>query len=310
MVSVIIATYNGERYILEQLKSIKNQSREVDEVLIFDDLSKDKTFEICENFIKGNNLKNWKLHKNDKNLGYRENFFYGIKKASGDIIFLCDQDDIWLENKVEVMEKVMLENKNILSLASNFSRCDENGNIICKYVKHPYKKRGKLRKISQIEFLKFHTYLGMTMAISKEIIKLIKFSDKCDITHDIIINLYAAEKSGLYYLDLPLTIRRSYSLSTGNNRILKEIENVFGSNPKLQYLSRKIKLFDISQFDLKDKEYIEKIEVYKKFCEYRYNFIEKQNIFDFIKGMKYIKFYKGIKEYIGDLYFLLKGKRK
>ena len=73
--SVVMATYNGSKYIIEQLDSIKNQVLSPDEVIICDDCSTDKTVEIIENYIHQNNLCGWKLYKNEKNIGFFNNFF-------------------------------------------------------------------------------------------------------------------------------------------------------------------------------------------------------------------------------------------
>lgn len=118
-VSIVLATYNGEKYISEQLRSIYNQSRQADEVIIADDCSQDNTFTIISEFIERNKLQSWRLSKNDTNLGYSANFSNLLFKANGDIIFLADQDDIWNYDKVEKMCSVMQRNPNCQMLVSN-----------------------------------------------------------------------------------------------------------------------------------------------------------------------------------------------
>lgn len=130
MVSVCIAAYNGEKFIEKQLLSIKNQTKKVQEVIICDDNSTDNTVEICQKFIKENCLDGWQVVKNQKNLGYCLNFFGAIEKATGDIIFLCDQDDEWYENKVETMCKTLQSNPEIKVLSSRYDIIDENSQII------------------------------------------------------------------------------------------------------------------------------------------------------------------------------------
>ena len=119
MISVVMATYNGERFIVEQMESIRKQSLLPDEVLIFDDGSKDKTVEIVEKYICDNQLKSWNIIKSKENKGYSSNFSDAMKAASGDIIFLSDQDDIWLDNKIENMVAIMNKMPEISLLASN-----------------------------------------------------------------------------------------------------------------------------------------------------------------------------------------------
>ncbi len=130
MVSVCIALYNGEKFIEKQLLSIKNQTKKVQEVIICDDGSTDNSVAICQKFIKENNLSGWQIIKNEKNLGYCLNFFGAIEKAKGDIIFLCDQDDEWYENKVAEMCKTLEANPEIKVLSSRYDIINENSEII------------------------------------------------------------------------------------------------------------------------------------------------------------------------------------
>ena len=70
-VSVVLCCYNGEKYIKEQLDSLKTQTRQPDEVLIIDDCSKDNTVKIVEEYIKSNDLKSWKMIRNGQNKGWK-----------------------------------------------------------------------------------------------------------------------------------------------------------------------------------------------------------------------------------------------
>ena len=126
-VSLVMAVYNGEKYLIEQLDSIRKQTYLIDEVILIDDVSTDNSYELIHQYIDGYKLINWKLIKNENNLGYRKNFKKGLEIVDGDIIFLSDQDDRWHLNKIEVMVKKMSQS-NILSLASSFNFMDQDGN--------------------------------------------------------------------------------------------------------------------------------------------------------------------------------------
>ncbi|MCI8527550.1 MAG: glycosyltransferase [Lachnospiraceae bacterium] len=103
-VSVLLCTYNGEKYVEEQLKSLLWQTHMPDEVIIIDDLSTDNTVGAVKNFILENLLsEKWKLIVNEENKGWKRNFMEGIRLTKGDILFFCDQDDVWFQNKVELM---------------------------------------------------------------------------------------------------------------------------------------------------------------------------------------------------------------
>ena len=96
MISVCIATYNGEKYIKEQLLSILPQLGKKDEVIISDDHSTDNTLDI----VKGLNDNRIKIVMNNREKGYTSNFENALSYAIGDYIFLSDQDDIWQEDKL------------------------------------------------------------------------------------------------------------------------------------------------------------------------------------------------------------------
>ncbi len=100
-ISIAMCTYNGERYIAEQIRSILNQTLKPDEILICDDLSTDNTKNILKDFAS--KYPNIKLIFNEKNLGFVKNFEKAISLCSGEIIFLSDQDDVWEKEKIKKM---------------------------------------------------------------------------------------------------------------------------------------------------------------------------------------------------------------
>jgi len=96
MISVCMATYNGAKYIEEQLTSILNQIGKNDEVIISDDGSSDNTKEIIGKF-QDNRIR---FVENQGKHGFTHNFENCLSLAHGDYIFLSDQDDVWMDNKV------------------------------------------------------------------------------------------------------------------------------------------------------------------------------------------------------------------
>lgn len=72
-ISVAMTTYNGSKYIIKQLDSLKNQSRKIDELVICDDCSTDNTVELVNDYIKSNNLEGWNIYSNENNLGFINN---------------------------------------------------------------------------------------------------------------------------------------------------------------------------------------------------------------------------------------------
>lgn len=100
-ISVAIATFNGEKFIKAQLESVLKQLNDNDEIIISDDGSTDKTLEIVRN-IRDKRIKVFDGPK----IGVKQNFANAIEKCNGKYIFLCDQDDIWCDDKV----RLVLEN--------------------------------------------------------------------------------------------------------------------------------------------------------------------------------------------------------
>lgn len=123
MISVVMATYNGERYIKEQLESILFQTRKPDEIIINDDRSIDGTVDIIADIKKKYNAPII-LKVNEKRLGYAQNFREAIRRTKGEIVFLSDQDDVWLENKIEICMAVFERKEQVLALSTAYYLSD------------------------------------------------------------------------------------------------------------------------------------------------------------------------------------------
>lgn len=108
-ISVAMASFNGEKYIYEQIQSIMRQTRLPDEIVISDDHSTDHTVSEIKKAISDYSSESvcFVLLSNDGEQGVRSNFENALSHTTGDLVFLCDQDDIWLENKIEIMSEVM-----------------------------------------------------------------------------------------------------------------------------------------------------------------------------------------------------------
>ena len=116
--SVALCTYNGEKFLAEQIESILTQTVQPSEIIISDDNSNDNTVSIVSEFIKKHPSIKWEITINEKKLGYVKNFQKAILKCSQPIIFLCDQDDVWLTNKAETI-LFGFKDENILAIFSD-----------------------------------------------------------------------------------------------------------------------------------------------------------------------------------------------
>jgi len=106
--SIAMTTFNGDRFLQEQLDSFINQTRLPDELVVCDDGSRDETLEILEKFGRKAPF-SVKIFRNSRNLGYAKNFEKAITLCQGDLVSLSDQDDIWLPNKLREIEQIFLK---------------------------------------------------------------------------------------------------------------------------------------------------------------------------------------------------------
>lgn len=302
-ISVAMAVYNGEKYIEKQLISVLNQTRLPDEVIICDDGSKDKTVNIIEKFIDKYSLSNWKLYSNKKNVGFSKNFYGSIKKTTGDIIFLCDQDDIWHEDKIKKMEKLFVADKKIKTLVSSFNLINENGmgiNIKLSNKKSnnniiKYKVKSKLEKVSKGTIFLYNISPGCTMAFTKDIKDIYLKNTNCSCIHDWEISMLAALLGGLYYLDLPLI---DYRIHSENAVGLGGIIEASGRKKALDREYRKknaerVYMY-LSAFRECYNNYIQdsKIDMHIKFTKERLSALKDRNLFRILCLYRYFNSYR------------------
>jgi glycosyltransferase involved in cell wall biosynthesis len=205
--SIALCTYNGEKYILEQLRSISNQTRLPDELIICDDNSKDDTVKIIGQFARQAPFP-VKLIVNAANLGSTKNFEKAIGHCEGDIIFLSDQDDIWHSNKLETIESVFNRSPSVGLVFSDGILIDSNGNPVNKNLLDTIGySRFRRYQVSRGEYskvlLKRNIVTGATMAFRSSYKKYILPVPK-HVVHDTWIALIMANFSDLRLLDYPL----------------------------------------------------------------------------------------------------------
>lgn len=117
-ISIALCTYNGEKYVTEQLQSLFDQTLKPDEIVVSDDGSSDQTLNIVRDF-SNRNIIPITIFEHKENLGVFKNFVFCIKACTGDIIFTCDQDDYWLPTKLEKHMQVHKVNPNTELVYSN-----------------------------------------------------------------------------------------------------------------------------------------------------------------------------------------------
>lgn len=300
-ISVVLCCYNGEKYIRTQLESLKNQTRQPDEVLIIDDCSKDDTLEIVKEYIAEFGLVNWKVVENLKNKGWKENFISGMAKAEGEIIFPCDQDDIWNLQKIEKMSKVMEENSEILVLAANYSLYYEGteyrkvSNIFTKDMKYD-------EKYSKVELNEKALYIcrpGCVMAVRKELFEIARKYMFKDYPHDALFWRTALFLDGLYLYNFDAIKFRRHSTNASDAIRHAKQDKEADIKYYLKVTESLKRLTEENGNNNFKKELLCDIE---KFWEKRLKFYEtgKMRIF-FELVFKYRKYYMANKALLGDL---------
>ncbi len=223
-VSIAMATYNGEIFIKEQIKSLLNQTYANIEIIICDDCSTDNTFQILQDYSKKDNR--IKLFKNQKNLGYVKNFEKAISLCNGEYIALSDQDDIWLEKKIEIL---LNDIGNFDLIHSDAYLIDENGEILHKSYSNFAKKQLNPKDIIELAFTPMVT--GCTCMFTKDLKeKVLPFCSEIHV-HDLWISLVAFKNNGIKYNSESLIKYRQHD----NNQIgaLKKEKNSFFKKIKL-----------------------------------------------------------------------------
>ncbi len=141
-IDVLMATYNGEKYLKEQIESILNQTYKNIQLIISDDCSTDGTREILKQYEQNDKIK---IFYQEKNLGYIKNFEFLLKNVENELYMLSDQDDVWKEEKIEKsVEKLKTENLDLVF--GDLEVVDENLNTIYESFNEYMKLDRKIKK--------------------------------------------------------------------------------------------------------------------------------------------------------------------
>ncbi len=177
-ISVALCTYQGARYLPEQLESLLTQSVTPDEIVAFDDVSKDETLEQLKVFADRAADRGIKMSvsSNPANLGYVKNFTQALLAAKGDLVFLCDQDDVWHPNKLRRFAEEFERRPDLLMLHSDADLVDASGASLKRTVFEAFEvTRNELDAIHggkafQV-LVKRNVATGATMAIRRSVIE-------------------------------------------------------------------------------------------------------------------------------------------
>lgn len=306
--SVVMATYNGEKFLKKQLNSIVNQTVLPDEIIVVDDTSTDTTLDILDAYSKKYSDKiPFRIIAREENLGYIANFIDGIQKTQNNLIILCDQDDLWVENKIASIKEKFEENSDLITLHTNTNIIDQDDQVLKENVQE---YSNPLKKITLLKYVTKVNYPGMAMAFRKDKIlpDLMKLFEQTILpTHDWTIGFLACLQDGFYISDEVLTLRRY----TGNNVALRmepssdtpleeRIKGVELYNQYYTLMKESQKILDISDLDLNPNKYIKNANI-------RVSYLKQKNIFKALQNVGNVKFYPTKKAYAKDLLLLVRG---
>ena len=215
--SVALCTYNGSKYIVAQLRSIAEQTIVPDQIIICDDNSSDNTIALVNEFAKSCSI-SIQVFVNEGNLGVKNNFQKALSLCTNEIIFLSDQDDLWLPQKVETLMKYFKDNpsKNVV-FTDGFilNETTKTNQTIWEGV--DFTKRMQSRFENPLALIKYllskrNVATGATIAVrSMALKKYLPFPPIKEILHDYFLALQAASSGSLGFISEKLIYYRIHS---------------------------------------------------------------------------------------------------
>jgi glycosyltransferase involved in cell wall biosynthesis len=200
-ISVCMATYNGQRFVRQQIESIVLQLSPTDELVVVDDASSDTTCQIIEEFRDPR----IRLHRNETNIGVVKTFERALRLAQGELIFLSDQDDIWREDKVATIKREFESNPRTTLVMSDATILNAEGKALGRWNDHlPFHP-------SIPATLLRNTYVGCLMAFRRTVVAhALPFPYRIPM-HDMWIGLVNRFVGKTEFIDEPLVFYRRHS---------------------------------------------------------------------------------------------------
>lgn len=293
-ISVAIATYNGEKYLREQLDSLYSQTIKPDEVVVVDDCSSDGTSMILEEYRQRYGLR---FFINSNNLGVNRNFEKAIRNCTGDYIAISDQDDVWMPNKIETS---LLKLKEI-----------EKGKPACVTSKSipvtkDLSRTKELKNMNDTFGLKQNilgelSSQGCTIMMNRQLVDSLSTFPSKEFMYDAYIGLLAACIGNRLNIGIPLMYYRHHE-----NNVVARLDSNLNFIQRIALKIRKMKystLFDYRRFhnlevlyamhknqmNIETVEFVQSLITYNKSnLWYKINYILKEDYFSTTKKVKLI----------------------
>ena len=205
-ISIVLCTYNGAAYLREQLDSLRAQTLPFYELVVQDDGSTDGTWELLEDYRRQHSDCRIRLFRNPQRLGYNRNFLTGVQRAEGDCIACCDQDDIWLPEKLEVLA------------------CELGGAALVFHnstlVDNDRRELGLLHTrplpacIPSLGATLYPRAYGHQILFRRELCAVLAAFAGCEVSYDYLICTVAAARGAVHYVHRPLVLWRRHAAAT------------------------------------------------------------------------------------------------
>lgn len=226
-IGVLLATYNGIKYIKQQLDSILSQTEIVDEIIISDDGSTDGTFEFCKKYAEKN--KNIKIIvvKNMLSHGVVGNFQNAFNYSSCDYLFFADQDDVWKSEKVRIFKSAIMKYPQCGLFFSDADIVDDKLNYLEKTNWDAYFQDGKSINIEALlsskkyktSCFRMNYVTGMSMLVSRRILQKLSPLDNT-FYHDDLIALYSIFYDSVCAINISTSLYRQHENNVMGNPLV------------------------------------------------------------------------------------------
>ncbi len=238
-IGVVVATYNGEKYIEEQLKSILAQTVKPDFIVVSDANSSDNTLPICEKILSSSGIA-YTLLRHDKQLGVVENFEDGAKNCDSRYTFFCDQDDSWLPEKIEKFIAVFKKYDPAMVFSNAYvtnAELEKSNALLWNEVGYKQKQAEKVYEKEDgafcAELLRRNVVTGMCMAIDNTKLHVVYPFSKFGI-HDMWLSHAGILCGRVVGIKQPLVLYRQHA----NNAVGVESGLRKSYNHRIGYLER------------------------------------------------------------------------
>lgn len=218
-ISVVMTTFNGEKFLVEQLESILNQTRVPHEIIVVDDLSTDNTYKILQDY-RSKYPETLKVYQNKSRLGINGNFERAARLSTGDLILFSDQDDVWDRVKIQTMVD-HLGGSGLLY--SNAVIIDEHGYVLCKD-ELEFHGVPPIAGRPLVYLLQSNTISGHNILVTRKLLNTaVPFP--IEIVYDQWLGIVACLSEGISFIDQALVKHRMHNSNSINNpNIRKKVD--------------------------------------------------------------------------------------